>query len=146
MKQITPLKQIEQYLQQGIDRNEKVVLNAFAYVGEQCILEARGNGDYMDQTGNLRSSIGYVLLKNGRVIRSGGFEQVKGATDGVKEGTALTTKLISENGRGIVLIVVAGMKYAAYVEALNRNVLTSAELLSERLVPEIMNKLGFSRR
>jgi hypothetical protein len=146
VKQITPLKQIEQYLQQGIDRNEKVVLNAFAYVGEQCILEARGNGDYMDQTGNLRSSIGYVLLKNGRVIRSGGFEQVKGATDGVKEGTALTTKLISENGRGIVLIVVAGMKYAAYVEALNRNVLTSAELLSERLVPEIMNKLGFSRR
>lgn len=35
------------------------------------------------------------------------------------------------------------MNYAAYVEARNYNVITSAELLANKLVPQIMKQLGF---
>jgi len=37
---------------------------------------------------------------------------------------------------------VAGMKYAAYVEARNYNVLSSAELLAEKEVPKLLKALS----
>jgi len=41
----------------------------------------------------------------------------------------------------LVLIVIAGMKYAAYVEAMNYDVLTSSELYARKRVPELIEKL-----
>ena len=38
--------------------------NKFIEVGERCIIEARDNGAYTDRTGNLRNSVGYVVLLN----------------------------------------------------------------------------------
>ena len=64
---------------------------------------------------------------------------------GKKEGAELLSDLIGRNTQGIVLIVVAGMNYAAYVET-NRNVITSAELLAEDLVPKLLRQLGFQVR
>ena len=44
------------------------------------------------------------------------------------------------------MIVSTGMSYAAYVEARNYNVLTSSELLANKLVPQIMKQLGFEMK
>ena len=118
-------------------------LNNLKYVGEQAVNEARSSHRYRNQTGNLQSSIGYCVLEDGKVIFGGqdSFEVVNNGTQGLKEGRAFLQRLISEHSSGLVLIVVAGMEYAAYVEAKNLNVLDSAEQLAERLLPQLFGKL-----
>lgn len=143
--QITPQSQIDDYFQKQLALREKAIIQTLNFVGVTCVNEARQNGDYMDQTGNLRSSIGYVVLKDGVVVNKSKFEQVKSGKEGKRDGASFLTELISENLKGIVLIVVAGMNYAAYVET-NRNVLMSSELLAERLVPQMLKQLGFIQK
>lgn len=145
IRQITPKADVEAYLQEQLAKREKSIIKTLNFVGITCINEARTNGDYIDQTGNLRSSIGYAIIQNGVVVNQSRFEQVKDGREGKKEGAELLSDLIGRNTQGIVLIVVAGMNYAAYVET-NRNVITSAELLAEDLVPKLLRQLGFQVR
>ena len=145
IKKITPQKQIEQNIMQVVDKKKGVLIDVFCYIGESCIIEARNGGTYGDRTGNLRSSIGYVVLDNGRIVRKGGCQKVKqGGSSGASEGDKFLSQLIAKNKKGIVLIVVAGMNYASYVEAKGYNVITSAELLAKSLIPQMMVQLGFT--
>lgn len=143
--QFTPAD-IERMLQEKIAKYEEKIIRILRFVGEKCINEAREYGSYQDQTGNLRSSIGYIVLKDGKPIEKGGFAPTERGTkkgkDGQKEGEAFINKVISQYPKGFVLVVVAGMKYASYVEARNYNVLTSAELLAEREVPKLLKALS----
>lgn len=78
----------------------------------------------------------------GRIVSMSDFKQVKNGTQGPVEGKALAKKLASNYKTGFALIVVAGMHYAAYVEAMdNKVVLTSAELLARRELPGMMRQL-----
>lgn len=140
---VTPQSEIDAYIDQSIDKALQVIVNTFMYVGESCIREARDNGSYMDQTGNLRSSIGYVVVVDGQVVRKNVVDLVKNGTEGTKEAEAFLERLATEHSDGICLIVVAGMNYASYVEGRGYNVLTSAELLAERLVPQLLEQIGF---
>lgn len=143
IKKITPQSKIEQHMQQAVDKQKTVLTDVFCYVGESCVIEARNGGTYKDQTGNLRSSIGYVVLDDGRVCLKGGFQKTKQGGNGASEGDKFMSQLIAKNKKGIILIVVAGMNYAACVEAKGYNVITSAELLAKQLVPQMMQQLGF---
>ena len=137
---------IERILREKIEKYHQKVIRILRFVGEMCINEARTNGSYQDQTGNLRSSIGYIVLKDGKPIEKGGFAPTERGTkkgkDGQKEGEVFINKVISQYPRGFVLVVVAGMKYASYVEARNYNVLSSAELLAEKEVPKLLKALS----
>ena len=139
--QFTPAD-IERMLQEKIAKYEEKIVRILRFVGEKCINEAREYGSYQDRTGNLRSSIGYVVLKDGKSIEKGGFQLTKSGGNGQKEGEAFINKVISQYSKGFVLVVVAGMKYASYVEARNYNVLTSAELLAEKEVPKLLKALS----
>ena len=140
--QFTP-EDIERMLQKKIAKYEEKIVRILRFVGEKCINEAREYGSYQDRTGNLRSSIGYVVLKDGKSIEKGGFQLTKsGGKSGQKEGEAFINKVISQYPKGFVLVVVAGMKYASYVEARNYNVLTSAELLAESEIPRLLKELS----
>lgn len=112
---------IDQIKEKVIEQVTKKLLE----VGERCVAEARNNGSYTDQTGNLRNSVGYVVMNMGKEV-------------GRSNISTLNQKVIDEikakYANDVVLIVVAGMNYAAYVEAKNYNVLTSAELLAEKLL------------
>lgn len=143
IKAITPKKHIEKYTIEQIRRIEQSIINVFMYVGEICVNEARANGGYTDQTGNLRSSVGYVVLHNGRVVSSMNFEQVKQGSTGVKNGEKFIKQLIGQFDTGFALIVVVGMEYAAYVEARGLNVLASSELKAADIAPKMLKKLGF---
>lgn len=129
---------IEQHIQQQIERNQRAIINAFEYAGVACQNEARENGGYTDRTGNLRSSIGYAIIVDGQ-IHSSSTE----SNTGGEVARQQILELASKFPHGIALVLVAGMKYAAHVEAINLNVLTSAELLAEQLVPSLMKQLGF---
>lgn len=139
--QFTPAD-IERMLQEKIAKYEEKIVRILRNVGEKCINEAREYGSYQDRTGNLRSSIGYIVLKDGKPIEKGGFQLTKSGNDGQKEGETFINKVTSQYPKGFVLVVVAGMKYASYVEARNYNVLTSAELLAEREVPKLLKALS----
>lgn len=134
-----------------IDQQVERVQQALAYnlcaVGEQVLNTARQTNSYKDQTGNLRSSLGYVVAVDGKIIQMGGFVASDKGTDkatGQREGKAYAEQLIKNFPTGIVLLVVAGMKYAQYVSAKGYDVLDSAELLAERLLPEMLKQLGIA--
>ena len=141
-KRRTTIDQIMQYMWGDLSRYEQMVVRRLQYAGERLIVQARQHGSYKDQTGNLRSSIGYVIVKNGSIIGGSGFSPVKGGSEGSKEGKSLAVEIASQYRQGIALIVVAGMNYAAYVEAKGFDVLTSSEILANRIVPEMLQNLG----
>jgi len=161
------LKKIAAKMNKTVEETIENVLNRLQYIGERCIKIARENGDYNDITGNLRSSIGYVVLYNGTVVtqsianptivapgeravkrtRKDGTEytakqKIGGdGSDGAKQATKLLSTLKSKYPYGCVLIVCAGMQYAAYVENVHgKRVLVDSKLLAERLADKAFGK------
>lgn len=113
-------------------------------LGEMCLIEARNNKGYMMQTGALLSSTGYMIFVDGVALHSQ-FDAASGAEsnaaqNGIKAGQTLAEK-VGKNTKGVALVVVAGMNYAAYVEAKGYNVLSSAEHLAQRELPRMLEKL-----
>ena len=143
----TPLQVIGDQLKASVEAKLRVLVNMFCYVGEQCIIEAREAGNYTDQTGNLRSSIGYAVVMDGKVVQRDCIDKVKQGDKGVSEGYDYLSKRIKKaRKKGIVLIVTAGMNYAEYVEAKGYNVLSSAELKAGPLVKSLLTRLGFKAK
>lgn len=136
------MTEVIDYLDKRIAAVEKAVLYNFGVIGERVLNAARSTNSYKDQTGNLRSSIGYVIVKDGRIVQSSDFAVVKDGDKGNKEGKAFARELAREYDKGIVLIVVAGMNYAYYVKKRGYDVIDSAELLADNLVPKILHQLG----
>lgn len=122
------------------------IIFRFEQIGEEAVKIARKNGSYHDVTGNLRSSIGYIILNDGKVVKQGAPERYAGSQgDGAKgqaEGQALLQKLKAKFPWGLVLIICAGMEYAAFVENVrHKDVLTSAEHLAESLMKKLLGKV-----
>lgn len=82
--------------------------------GSQFQNDARMNGNYKDHTGNLRASVGYGIKSD-----------VGSVFAGNNKATQLLENLISRH-RGPVLALVAGMTYAAYVEAYGFEVISNS--------------------
>ena len=123
---------------------EKKQIARLQILGEMCLVEARTNKGYMMQTGALLSSTGYEVFVDGVAIHSQ-FDAASGAESnaaetGIKSGQNIV-ETIGKGTKGIALVVVAGMNYAAYVEAKGYNVLSSAEHLAERELPRMLEKL-----
>lgn len=127
-----------------LDMVEQKQIARLQRLGEMCLIEARNNKGYMMQTGALLSSTGYQVFVDGVAIHSQ-FDAASGAESeaaakGIKTGQGIAEQIGKET-KGIALVVVAGMNYAAYVEARGYNVLTSAEHLAERELPKMLEKL-----
>lgn len=145
IKMTTPMSEINAAIKAEAERVNTLTIRALSYLGELCIIEAKDRPQelsWFDQSGNLRSSIGYVIVHNGKIIKYSTFNQVKQGTDGIKEGKELATEIAKQYVSGYALIVVAGMNYAELVEAMdNKNVLASAELFARKELPKMMMKL-----
>lgn len=145
IKMTTPMSEINAAIKAEAERVNTLTIRALSYLGELCVIEAKDRpqeSSWFDQSGNLRSSIGYVIVHNGKIVKYSGFNQVKQGIDGIKEGKDLATELAKQYVSGYALIVVAGMNYAEFVEAMdNKNVLASAELFARKELPKMMMKL-----
>ena len=130
------------------DRIDHVIISRLKYIGETFVNNARSNNTYLDQTGNLRSSIGYIVLKNGKKqyenyqLSERGTEKQKG----MSTGKQLANELASGLSIGYVLIVVAGMDYAASVESKGKDVLTASSILAKEQLITAMDKIKNSLR
>lgn len=137
-------------LKSGLDIALKEVRQRLVFrlqaIGEECVRIARENGSYNDITGNLRSSIGYIVMDNGNIVQKGASKQYSGTKGNGEQGAAaaesIFTQMQAKFPWGVVLVVVAGMNYAAYVESIHhKDVLTSAELLMEQLAKQRLSDL-----
>lgn len=109
---------------------DKLTIQRLNLIGFNFVKNARLQADFTDRTGNLRSSIGYIILRNGDQV-SENFEKSKKGTD--KATGEATAKQLAKNigdkyTSGYALIVVAGMEYAAAVESKGRDVLTGSSI------------------
>lgn len=118
----------------------KAIIMRLSRLGEMCVNKAKSSDQYKDRTGNLRSSVGYVIVHNGKIV-NGKFGVVKDGSYGMQQGQSLAYELAARNTIGFALIVVAGMNYALYVEATGRDVLTTAEQFCKREIKPMMKQL-----
>lgn len=101
---------------------EQRIIWTLAMVGEKFVNDARSTRTYKDQTGNLRSSIGYIIARDGNIIQ----ENIEGKAEGRSQAKKIAEEVLRENRKGFVLIVVAGMEYAAAVESKGYDVITGS--------------------
>lgn len=146
----TDMRKLRSGLQAKMKDIADLIIKQFSFIGEECIRIARENGSYNDITGNLRSSIGYVILYDGKPVQQGASKQYSGEKGNGEQGApaaeSLLQKLQAKFPWGIVLIVCAGMNYAAYVENVHhKDVLTSAELKAESLMKQLLNGITTSK-
>lgn len=141
----TKLSEVHDTLMREAERVERLTIRALSELGEQCVTKIRdraGDKSWYNQTGNLRSSVGYVIAHNKNIIQYSTFNQVKQGSEGVKTGKDLAKELAKRYSNNYVLIVVAGMNYAEFVEAMNnKDVLASTELWAREQVPLMLEKL-----
>lgn len=113
------------------DRSEEKFITLLKGAGEKFVKYARESGKYDDHTGNLRSSIGYTIVKSGRIIFNDFQKQNVGTEgeEGVAKARQLARHLANTHNSGYVLIGLAGMDYAAAVEAIDgKDVITGAHI------------------
>lgn len=114
-------REVERWFDYFVDRAEERIYKLMQRAGEEFVKIARKKGNYQDHTGNLRSSIGYVIVKDGDVLAEN-HERSETGTDkqtGIREAKRLVSDLASVYSDGWVLIGVAAMPYAVYVEAID---------------------------
>lgn len=129
---------IQKMMEERVAMIRTAVVDRLKILGEMCVIEARTNKTYMDQTGNLTSSMGYIVVDHGKVVQQAGFQ---GTQKGMITGKSIANSLANKHPNAFALYVVAGMNYAAYVEARGYNVLASAELVAEKELPKMMKQL-----
>ena len=114
-------REVERLFDYFVDRAEERIYKLILKAGEEFVKYARKKGNYQDRTGNLRSSIGYVIVKDGDILTENYELSEKGSErhPGMREAKRLISDLIGVYSKGWVLIGVAAMPYAVYVEAID---------------------------
>lgn len=137
-------KQIKKYLDERKRRIDAAIMLNLQRVGEEFVKNSRDNNTYKDRTGNLRSSIGYVIIRNGRQIEQN-FETKKGPNgngkDGQRNAKKIVRQAVKKYPKGFVLIGVAGMNYAAAVEARGFDVISLGSIQAETDLKAAMKRL-----
>ena len=140
---------------------EEFYIQRLIEAGEAAVKLAISNGNYQNITGNLRSSIGYIIAYDGEIIKEGGFHKIHGrgenmqkvefttrkgdhvsfwarggagdGSEGQRKGMELARQQISGT-MGYAYFLVAGMEYASYVSRNGYDVTDSAKLELDRLI------------
>src|SRR5665213_1621495 len=147
-------QQISAMLQERRDRIVQAIQFRLQRTGEAFVTNARNTNTYKDHTGNLRGSIGYVILANGIQVDEN-FKSyppkesdLKGTGLGPAQAKKIIDDIILKYPRGYVLICVAGMSYAAAVEAKGFDVITSSSLIAkndlQKAMADIQRKISNS--
>lgn len=118
-------------MRSSADSAEESVLSALDNAGQRLVEIARNTKTYKDNTGNLTASIGYGVYHKGERYSVGGFGYGEGGQKGLKK---LESVAADYSSRPLLLIVVAGMDYAIYVERSGYVVLDAAMLQKDSVL------------
>jgi len=133
---------IRRMIQQRKELFNELILQNLQKVGEEFIILARESGSYHDKSGNLRSSIGYVILRDGFQFAGDGFVLIKKGGEGQKIGKKVIEEIARKYPTGWVLICVAGENYASAVEAKGFSVITPAAIEASQHLKTAMKRLS----
>lgn len=130
---------LNRYIAEQAKRIDMIMIRRMEVMVQELTNHAKSQAGYEDQTSNLKGSIGGMVLKDGQIIDTKGFdysadENGKGAGTGVN----FINELAKNYTKGYVILMVAGMEYASYVEnEKNKNVLAATEMKMERDLPKL---------
>lgn len=125
---------VHKMLRAAAEKLHLLIITNLSYIGEQFVINARNNAEFTDRTGNLRGSIGFGVFKDGKPIQMSDFSEVNKGAEGPLIGKALLESLALQYNTGYWLICVAGMEYAAAVEAKGFDVIyTSSEIAKDAI-------------
>lgn len=132
IRMVTTTHEVDEYFRKAAEIVEEEAGNELAAFGAECEERIRNRSaeeSWHDVSGNLRSSVGYVVAKEGKVWAMSAFNAVGGGTLGSSKGRAMAGRLAASYTDMFILAVFAAMEYADEVERLdNRDVLASAIL------------------
>lgn len=146
IKATTPTKQINALLRHEAERQRRVLIRTMLYCAEEITNAARSTDSYTDRSGNLRSSVGCIVIVDGKIIQEYGFEQIKQGAQGVTDGQDYAYSLARQFPKGVAIVAVAGKEYASYVADKGYDVLDSAEELAKIVVEKSLKELRAMRK
>lgn len=114
-----------QYFQQQVELVMKLLLQEF---GEELVAFAKDTHTYTDRTGNLTNSISYAIVRHKEILYYNEVQREEANAAALK----VAMKMAESLSDAYSLIVVAGMNYAACVEAKGYNVILPAELKAKQ--------------
>ena len=132
------LRAISERLHKSTDSIEDKILSVLDMAGQQAVRIARNTKTYKDETGNLTASIGYGVFHFGKSHSIGGFGGGVGEQKGLQKLQEIAADYAS---KPYVLIVVAGMEYALYVERRGFVVLDAANLQLDNILRSELSKI-----
>lgn len=142
------MSDIDSYLHQQVNRLDDLMIRNLNYLGMECVNLAKSLDTYQDQTGNLRNSIGYVVIKHGNILNSAFLDDTKGPASenndisGKETGENYAKELAKNFKNGYAVIVVAGMEYASYVEDVHHlDVLNPAKVFAKSRINQIAQSI-----
>lgn len=138
IRMVTPASEVDKILYKAFKILQNEITKSLSKLGVECIAKIRDRSkeeSWIDHTGNLRSSIGYAVYDYGVKQIESAFQIVRNGNEGSTEGRKMISQLGSEYSNAYALVVVAGMNYADYVEALeNKDVLASTEIWAKGVI------------
>lgn len=128
-----------------IERKKQALFVRLFHIAEECLNNARKSHKYKVQTGNLRSSINYCIIDNGEIVKAGEWKATPGTENGkagMEKGMEYLRQMADAQPQdGITFLMVAGMPYARYVEAMSLDVLETSEDMAARKIKVMIQKL-----
>lgn len=137
---VTGIQETKAYIKERAERMAKEYLSELDKLAMDVVTAIRTSevSFWNDVTGNLRSSIGYKIVRDGETM----FENFQicngGGAEGMQKAKSYAQELASKYHKGVVVVIVAGMEYASYVEDVeSRVVLKGGELLAENKLQKL---------
>lgn len=139
----TDMKTLSREIEMEIERETLELLIEAIETSIERVRKKQLNQPYEDHTGNLLSSTGFIIYKDGKVVHKNFKESPVGTdkTTGLEEGLkAALSELRESTGWGVVMV--AGMEYASWVESKNYTVILEATTDIDDFITESFRKFG----
>lgn len=139
-------RQIQEKINARIEARKQAFIGRLFAIAEECLNNAKSNHKYSNRTGNLASSINYCIVDNGVIVTAGQWKATVGAEGngqkGIQSGMQYLQKVVSGlPQKGLIFVMVAGMPYASYVEAMSLDVLDTSEAMARAKIKQMIEKL-----
>ncbi|MCZ4244977.1 hypothetical protein [Pedobacter punctiformis] len=103
------------------------LVDDYRRAGKQFVERAVAKATFNNITWNLRSSIGYLIMFEGKIVESY-FKDLKDGTEGQEVGrdyAEFVARLVND-GVGLAMALVAGEEYAYFVEKKGKDVISGS--------------------
>ena len=130
---------VRQYFRLAAEELVKQICLQLDYLGQSCVKRIKEREDnWTDRTGNLRASIAAAVFSMARKKAQTALGNTSGI--GGSEAQQYIDSIASRYSETYALVVVAGMDYAGYVEAMeSKDVLNECRLWAEQEVDSYIN-------